>query len=79
MKGYYLDTESGNVRECYAIIYVPGRRRDRFPEGAVEVVDSEQAAREGADANKKRYAARVLGPARSSEGLRLYYLLQWLD
>ncbi|UCE88744.1 MAG: hypothetical protein JSW10_10495 [Pseudomonadota bacterium] len=74
-----LDSESEVVEECFAVIYAPRRQRDRFPENCVEIMDSEQAAMDAACPGDKRYAARVLGPSRSSEGLRLYYLVCWLD
>jgi len=45
----------------------------------VQVVDSEQAAREGSDPARHLFPARVIGPARSSEGMRLYYIVRWLD
>jgi len=79
MKGIYIDPESKLVEERFAVIYAPRRQRGRFPEDCVQVVESEAAALNGADPEKKRYAARVVGPARSSEGFRLYYLVRWLE
>jgi hypothetical protein len=57
----------------------PRAGRRRFPEGCVTVVESEAAARQGADPAKHLRAAKVVGPARSSEGFRLYYLVTWLE
>ena len=74
-----LYPEGKVVNECFALIYAPRRARDRFPENCVAAVDSEAAALSGADPAKKLYPARVIGPSRSSEGLRLYYLVCWLD
>ena len=74
-----LDPEGKIVNECFALIYAPRRARDRFSENCVTVVDSEAAALSGADTAKKLYPARVIGPSRSSEGFRLYYLVCWLD
>ena len=74
-----LDPEGKIVNECFALIYAPRRARDRFPENCVAVVDSEAAALSGADPAKYLYPARILGPSRSSEGFRLYYLVCWLD
>ena len=74
-----LDPESKIVSECFALIYAPRRTRDRFPENCVTLVDSEAAALSGADSEKNLYPARVIGPSRSSEGLRLYYLVCWLE
>jgi hypothetical protein len=79
MKGIYLDPETTVVEESYAVVYAPRRQRERFPENVVEVVASEHDARVGADADGRRYPAVVFGPSRSSEGLRLYYLVRWLD
>ncbi|OGI48503.1 MAG: hypothetical protein A3E57_03015 [Candidatus Muproteobacteria bacterium RIFCSPHIGHO2_12_FULL_60_33] len=74
-----LDPETKVVSECFALIYAPRRTRDRFPENCVTVMDSEAVALEGADPDKNLYPARVIGPSRSSEGFRLYYLVGWLD
>ena len=73
-----LDPDTKIVNEVFALIYAPGRTRDRFPENCVTVMASEAAALEGADSEKNLYAARVIGPSRSSEGFRLYYLVGWL-
>jgi len=74
-----IDPYSDVVEEQFAVIYAPRRHRDRFPENCVEVVGTELEAREKAELSDKSYAARVVGPSRSSEGFRLYYLEQWLD
>lgn len=79
MESFLIDLEPGLVRECCAVVYMPSKGRKRFPENCVEVADSEEAARAAADAAKKRFAAVVLGPARSSEGLRVFHLVRWLD
>ena len=75
----YLEQGMGNVEEHYALIYAPKRGRKRFPENCVEVVGSEQAALDGASPEASRHPAVVIGPSRSSEGFRLYYLVRWLD
>jgi hypothetical protein len=74
-----LDPEGKVVNEVFALIYAPGRSRDRFPENCVTVMESEAAVLDGADPKKNLYPARVIGPSRSSEGFRLYYLVCWLD
>jgi len=79
MRGISIDPDASIVEERYAIVYAPRRQRGRFPEECVQVVESEAAARARADASGQHYAAKVLGPARSSEGFRLYYLVCWLD
>lgn len=79
MKGIGLDPDGRVVDEHFAVVYAPRRQRGRFPEDCVEVVPTAEAAREAADPEARRYAARVLGPSRSSEGIRLYYLVKWLD
>lgn len=79
MKGYFYDKASSVVNEHYAVIYAPRRKRDRYPENCVTVYETEQAAVAQSDSDNNRFAAKVLGPARSSEGLRLYYLVRWLE
>lgn len=81
VQGYRLDPDANAkvADEHYAIVYAPRRARDRVPEGSVTLVASEQAARAGANPDKKLYPARVVGPARSSEGLRVFYIVRWLD
>lgn len=78
MEGMFFDEETHLVGECFALIYAPQRQRKRFPENCVQVVASEQAARAGADPARRLYPAVVVGPSRSSEGFRLYYLSRWL-
>lgn len=79
VQGYRLDPDAGVAAEHFAIVYAPRRARDRVPEGSVTLVGSECEARERADPARKLHPARVVGPARSSEGLRVFYILYWLD
>ena len=79
MKGIYIDPDSKVIDEQYAVIYAPRRQRGRFPEDCVRVVASEREALMAADPLNKQYAAKVIGPSRSSEGFRLYYLVCWLN
>ncbi len=80
MKGIYIDEEQARViDEHYALVYAPRRSRNRFAENTVQIVESEQVARQQANPEKKIYAAKVVGPSRSSEGLRVFYLSDWLE
>jgi len=65
--------------EQFAVVYIPKRSRNRFAKGCVEVVSSKEEALEQANTEKKLYAARVLGPSKSSEGQYIYYLIEWLE
>ena len=73
------DPETSVSNMEYAVVYVPGRSRNRFAAGCVEIKASAADAIEEADPDNKRYAARVSGPSKSSEGQSIYYLLEWLD
>jgi hypothetical protein len=82
VKGYRLDSDPNAkvADEHFAVVYAPRRgARDRVPENCVTLVADEAAAHAAADAAKKLFPARVIGPARSSEGLRLFYIVRWLD
>lgn len=78
MKGITLDSDSNVVEVRFAVVYAPRRSRGRFAENCVEVVASEPDALEQADPANKRFAAKVIGPSKSSEGQRIYYLDEWL-
>ncbi len=69
---------AGPAEEHFAIVYAPKPGRKRFPENCVTLVTDAGQALTGADPEQSLRAARVFGPSRSSEGLRLYYLIEWL-
>lgn len=77
--GLMADSESSLVQTGYVVIYTQQRNRKRFPESCVALHISEAAAREAAKPERGYYAAVASGPSRSSEGLRLFYLVRWLD
>lgn len=79
MKGIYFDSDARVTAEVFAVVYVPGRQRNRYSESSVRVMDSAAEAQQQAVPDQHYYAARLMGPARSSEGVRLYYLIAWLD
>ncbi len=72
------DAQTNLVQEHYAVIYTPRKHRSRFPDNCVTVYDSVEQAINAADDTKDLYAAKVIGPSRSSEGFMLYYLVHWL-
>jgi hypothetical protein len=78
--GVYFDPEVPLVQECWAVVTAmqPGKRQ-RFAESCVQVVASAEAAVALADPAAGRRAARLAGPSRSSEGVRLYYLVRWIE
>ncbi|MEJ2610952.1 MAG: hypothetical protein P8179_12925 [Candidatus Thiodiazotropha sp.] len=72
------DPDQSIVKTVYGVIYTPSRRRDRFPENCVTLVENAEEAIKKASQGEHLHAAQVNGPSRSSEGLRLYYLVNWL-
>ncbi len=78
MKGITVDDDSKVVDVHYAVVYAPRRSRGRFAESCVRVAASAADALVRAEPQKKWYAARVIGPSKSSEGQRVYYLDDWL-
>ncbi|MFW2372674.1 MAG: hypothetical protein ACN4GM_06090 [Gammaproteobacteria bacterium] len=79
MKGITVDSDSKVVEVRFAVVYAPRRSRGRFSENCVQVVDSPMQAIELADPDNKYFAAKVIGPSKSSEGQRIYYLDDWLE
>lgn len=79
MHEFPIDPDSTLVARQYALVYTTNRKRSRFPENCVQIVDSMEQAIDGADSARRLHPALVYGPSRSSEGLRLYYLVEWLS
>lgn len=73
------DPESEASSIEYAVVYVPRRSRNRFAANCVEIKACAADAIDDADPANKRYAARVSGPSKSSEGQYIYYLIEWLE
>ena len=78
MQQIIVDPESTSLQERFALIKTPKISRKRYPEGCVEIMQSEEAARQGADEARKLHPAIVYGPSVSSESQRIYYLVRWL-
>lgn len=81
--GVYLDAEAPQlVQQHFALVQaapVIRAKRKRFPENVVEIVASAEAALARENPAQNLHAAEVMGPSRSSEGFRLYYLVRWLS
>ena len=81
MKGYYLDPhpQANAASEQYAVLNMPRhsekRKRDRCPETNVKIVADKETAIAQSQLGPTLYAARVMGPARSSEGCNVFYIL----
>ena len=77
------DPEGGVSEIQFAVVYAPklnklGRNRNRFSANCVEIKASAEDAHAEANEQNKRYAAKVLGPSKSSEGQYIFYLVEWL-
>jgi len=79
MSDQLIDPQSSLVEKKFAVVFTPRRQRTRFPENCVEIKRSREQAISDSDRENKRYPALVYGPSRSSEGFRLYYLVEWLE
>jgi len=80
---------AGGVSDVqYAVVYEPKRNKKskreskrsnkRFSANCVEIKSNEEAALADTDEQSNRYAAKVLGPSKSSEGQFIFYLVEWL-
>lgn len=78
INGYSLDPDprANFAKEQFAVVYIPRSKRDRVPATSVEIKANLETAIECANPENKYYAAKVVGPARSSEGAMLYYLIE---
>ncbi|MCP3866525.1 MAG: hypothetical protein GY703_00195 [Gammaproteobacteria bacterium] len=79
MSKQLIDPQSNLVEKQFAVVFAPRRQRTRFPENCVTIKSSGEQALADSDLENKHYPAIVYGPSRSSEGFRLYYLVEWLD
>jgi len=70
--------DPSQVKEVPALINSRVKNRERYPEGVVMPMESEAAALEQANPAQHLFPAIVIGPSRSSEGVRVYYLVKWL-
>jgi len=77
--GLVDDPETNLTQIVYVIVYTTHKKRGRFPENCVEICLNEASAIENAEPANHRFAARLHGPCRSSEGFKLYYLIEWLN
>ncbi len=77
--GFFLDSETSRGAEQSAVVYAPRRGRGRFQANCVRLMASDAEAVREADADRHLYAARVVGPSKSSEGFMMFYLVRWLD
>lgn len=78
MSDHLIDPDSNLVQKQYAVVFTPRKQRSRFPENCVQIMATKEDVIEASDPENKRYPALVYGPSRSSEGFRLYYLVDWL-
>ena len=78
--GYSLDPHprANYAKEEFAVIKVKSLKRDRVPSANVEIFATMEDAINNSDPDNNLYAAKVAGPARSSEGLELFYIIQIL-
>ena len=80
MRGIVPHDPQGSASDIeFAVVFVPKRSRNRFPAGCVEIKPTAADALDDADPKNNRYAARVSGPSKSSEGQYIFYLLEWLE
>ncbi|WP_428087636.1 hypothetical protein [Candidatus Thioglobus sp.] len=81
VNGYSLDPHPSIkvVTEQYAVVRIPRIKRERVAANNVEIMADLKTAMENSDPKNNLYAAKVLGPSRSSEGMTLYYILQMFD
>ena len=78
VRGYRLDTNpKANVAaEHFAVVHLRRLKRTRCPQSDVRIVPSKAEAIEESNKQEMLYAARVMGPARSSEGFNVFYIIE---
>lgn len=81
MHGYSLDPhpKANFAKEQFAVVRIPRIKRDRVPSASVNIVQDLPTALAKSNPKQQFYAAKVVGPARSSEGVALYYIIELYD
>jgi hypothetical protein len=80
MKGFVPPDPMGGVSKVqFAVVYAPRAKRHRFSANCVQLYNSETEAVSRACIEENKYPAKVLGPSKSSEGLFVFYLIEWLS
>lgn len=89
MRGLVPPDPAGGVSDIqYAVVYEPKRNKTskreskrfnkRFSANCVEIKPTIEDAKAHASDEQNQFAAKVLGPSKSSEGQFIYYLVEWL-
>lgn len=78
VNGYSLDPhpKANFAKEQFAVVRIPRVKRDRVPAASVQIVQDLETAMSESNPENKFYPAKVVGPARSSEGTMLYYIVE---
>ena len=78
VNGYSLDPHprANFAKGQFAVAHIPRIKRDRVPASSVAIVKDLESAIAQSDPDNKYYATKVAGPARSSEGTMLYYIIE---
>jgi len=86
MKGYVPPDPLTKVSTIKpAVVFAPERhskakrKNKRFSANCIVVKDSEEQAFADAKPEDSYYAAKVLGPSKSTEGHFIYYLDKWIE
>jgi hypothetical protein len=79
LKHVIVDTDSKSLGECFALIKTTRKNRARYPEGCVTTVPDEASAQAGANPSANLHPAVVYGPSPSSEGVRVFFIVRWLE
>ncbi len=86
MKGYVPPDPLTKVSTIQAaVVFAPERhskskrKNKRFSANCVVVKESEEQAFAAAKPNDFYFAAKVLGPSKSTEGHFIYYLDKWIE
>ncbi len=76
--GYSLDPhhQANFAKQQFAVIHLPRKKRDRIPATSVKITSDLPTAITQSNPKNYFYPAKVVGPARSSEGTLLYYIIE---
>ncbi len=78
IQNIFTDQQTDVSGFVYGLVKTPRKNRKRFSASIITVVDDKEQAIKHTDIENHLHPAVLAGPSRSTEGVMLYYLVEWL-
>ena len=79
IQNIFTDNQTDVSGFVYGLVNTPRKNRKRFSASIITVYEDKQQVLNDADEKNNLHPAVLAGPSRSTEGVMLYYLVEWLS